>query len=96
MVDYCTIGQITGDAELIGCDSHRQVIIRFRLRCSYPVIGMINPEPRVADVAGNTGEEVEWSAFFAGPIVIEVTAVAVGVQMSGEDNIDAELVKQRH
>lgn len=56
---------------------------------------MIDPEPRIAHVARNTGQDVE-RAVVRGPEVVKPAAVAVGVQMGGEYHVDAEGIKERH
>ena len=53
------------------------------------------PQARIADVAGDAGDDVQGAAFIALE-VLDMAVVAVGVEMGREDGIDAVLVEEGH
>ena len=88
----CPVGA-EGDFRFIGF--HGEEIVCFRLRGDGDVEGVVCPEIRVADVAGDTGQDVEGAGFISFKI-FDVAAISVGVEMGGEDGVDAERVEEGH
>ncbi len=87
-IQLCAVGEEAGDLQggLIGGEG--QVVVRLWLGRHVLVQGVIHPEAGVADIAGDTRQNVEGARLV--PLeVLDVAAIAVRVEVRREHEVDA-------
>ena len=95
-VNFAAVRQEAGDGQAVRGSFERQIVVGLRLRRDGFVKGVICPEVRITDIAGDAGKDVKRPVAGARLLMIETAAVAVGVQVCRQYEVDAQLVKERH
>ena len=95
LVDLRAIRKEAADNQHIFIGIQCQVVIRLRLRRDDLVKCVIHPEPRIAHIASHAGQDVE-RAFRTALEAFDMAAVAIRMEMGGENEVDARRVEERH
>lgn len=95
VVDTGAVREETTEAQGVGRGLKGEVIVRLGLRGDEFVEGMVEPKIGIADVPGDTREDVERPRRVSLEVP-DMAAVPIGVQVCGEHGIDAEFIEKRH